>query len=116
MNVPKEEYDPEWNQILKKLKDNFGKTPDINGILFLIGVHELGKGFQSFSKEQKQDLMHVGTCAILSSSGYYRLEGLDNEGWPIFSNLKSIPKFSLEEQEYFIKTHIKEYFSKIDFK
>jgi hypothetical protein len=33
----------EWQLLLQKLHQTFGKTPDLNGILFLIGVQELGQ-------------------------------------------------------------------------
>lgn len=107
------DYDPEWNLLLEKLKILFGKIPDLNALLFLIGVQELGKGPLDFSKEQKQDLMNVGLCTVLVNSGYYKLTGTDNEGWPIFDTLKAMPKFTLEEQEYFIKSHVKDYFKEL---
>ena len=110
MENTKLEYDAEWLKLLEKLKNKLGKTPDLNAILFLIGVQEIGKGAMTFSKEQKQDLMHVGLCTVLCTSGYYQLMGVDSDGWPIFETLKPIPKFNLVEQEYFIRTHVKEYF------
>lgn len=111
MQEIKEQFDKDWLTIIERLKKLFGKIPDLNALLFLIGVQELGKGAVTYSKEQKQDLMHVGLCTILIPSGYYQLSGVDAEGWPIFEALKTVPKFSLSEQEFFIKTHIKEYFS-----
>ncbi len=111
MDNTKLEYDKDWQQLIEKLKLSFGKVPDINAILFLIGVQEIGKGMKEYSKEEKQDLMHVGLCTILCSSNYFQLMGVDNQGWPIFISLKPITKFNLIEQEYFIRTHIKEYFA-----
>ena len=72
-----------WQKILKDLERMIGKKPaDLNAVLFLIGVQELGKGSSNFSKEEKQDLMHIGICKVLSLSGFYELEGLDKDGWP----------------------------------
>lgn len=107
------EYDPEWNLLLDKLSKTIGKRPNLDAILFLIGVQELGKGKNKFSKEEKQDLMHIGVCKILSLSGYYELEGLDQDGWPHWKQVKPIPKFNLEEQEKFMKIHILEYFKEL---
>lgn len=108
----KEEYDPEWNALLDKLKlITGGKTPDLNGILFLIGVQELGQGKRNFSKEEKQDLMHIAICRLLSQSGYYELEGLDQDGWPHWKLIKALPQYDLLEQEKLLKIHIAEYFS-----
>ncbi|TAH25877.1 MAG: hypothetical protein EAZ07_05745 [Cytophagales bacterium] len=108
------ENDKDWIKLIDKLHALFGKSPDINAILFLIGVQEIGKGRDNYSKEQKQELMHVGMCTILCTSGYYELIGKDKEGWPIFKELKKLPLFDLNEQEIFIKTHIKEYFSNLE--
>ena len=68
--------------------ERFGKKPDVEAILFLIGLQEIGLSQEKISKEQKQDLMHVAICTILSSSGYYIVEGKDQEGWPHFKQLK----------------------------
>lgn len=100
----------EWLQLVEKLKPMLGKEPNLDAILFLIGVQELGQGFRPFSKEEKQDLMHIGTCRVLSSSGYYSLEGTDQEGWPHWKLEKKLPSFSLKEQEEMLRMHIIEYF------
>jgi hypothetical protein len=111
MSNVKEEYDPEWNLLLDKLTKIVGKRPNLDAILFLIGIQELGQGKKTFSKEEKQDLMHIAVCKLLSQSGYYELEGLDKEGWPHWKLIKKLPKFDLNEQEKLLKIQIKEYFS-----
>lgn len=85
-------------------------TPDIKVLLFLIGVQELGKGPQKFSKRQKEELMHIATCRLFSSMGFYELEGLDQDGWPHWKLLKPIPNYTLMEQEMIIKSLIIDYF------
>jgi hypothetical protein len=103
--------DLEWEDLLFKLKELFGKRPEsVDVVLFLIGVQELGKGNRYFSKEEKQDLIHIGICRVLSSSGFYELEGLDEEGWPHWKMLKKLPHVNLKEQEKMLKIHIIEYF------
>ena len=91
-------------------KERFGKRPDLNAILFLIGIQELGMGVSEFTKEQKQDLMHIATCKLFSLSGYYEFTGLDEEGWPHYRSVKQIPFCNLKEQEKMLKWHILEYF------
>jgi hypothetical protein len=107
----KQEMDLEWEFLLGKLTKVIGKKPNMDAILFLIGIQELGKGLKKFSKEEKQDLMHIGTCVLLSQSGYYEFEGRDEDGWPHFKLIKTVPKFDLQEQEKFLQMHIKEYFA-----
>ena len=105
------ELERQWNSLLNDMEKIIGKKPkDINGILFLIGVQEFGKGNKTFSKEEKQDLMHIAICKVLSYSGYYELEGLDGEGWPHWKLVKKLPHFDLLEQEKLLKMHILEYF------
>ena len=65
----------QWERVLDHLEMVVGKRPTgINSVLFLIGVRELGKGKKGFSKEQKQDLIHIAICKLMSLSGYYTIE------------------------------------------
>ncbi|WP_258102923.1 hypothetical protein [Marinoscillum sp. MHG1-6] len=102
-----------WQKLLRLLEELLDKKPkDLNAVLFLIGVQELGKGIRNFSKEEKQDLMHIATCKILSYSGFYELEGLDEEGWPHWKKSNNIPSLSLMDQEKLIKMNAIEYFER----
>ena len=104
----------EWQALRLELKEVIGKKPkDLNGILFLIGVQELGQGNRNFSKEEKQDLMHIAICKVLSLAGYYELEGLDEQGWPHWMPKKKLPHFDLLEQEKLLKIQVLEYFEKL---
>lgn len=105
-----EHLEERWQTLEKELQERFGKLPNMEAILFLIGIQELGKIRRKFSKEQKQDLMHVAVCTLLSRSGYYELEGRDEEGWPHFREAKPLPKMGLEDQEQLLKEHIIRYF------
>ena len=104
-----------WWKLEEKLIQRFGKKPDLESVLFLIGIQEFGQPKEKFSKEEKQDLMHVAVCSLLSESGYYVLEGKDPDGWPHFRQLKALPELNMIEQEYFIKDHVLLYFDKQGF-
>jgi hypothetical protein len=105
------ELQQSWSSLMRGVEEMIGKRPkDLNAVLFLIGVQELGKGNKRFTKEEKQDLMHIGICKVLSLSGYYELEGLDEEGWPHWRVKKKLPHFDLIEQEKLLKMHVIEYF------
>lgn len=101
-----------WWTLEAKLVERFGKKPDMETILFLIGIQELGVK-PKFTKEQKQDLMHIAVCALMSQSGYYELEGIDRDGWPHYRQLKSLPVMNMIEQENFMKDHILLYFDRV---
>lgn len=103
----------QWTKLLELIDQWINKKPkDLNAVLFLIGVQELGRGATNFSKEEKQDLMHIAICKVLSFSGYYQLEGVDEEGWPHWKLIKELPHFDLIEQEKLLKMHVIEYFEK----
>ena len=99
-----------WWKLEAKLVERFGKKPDLETVLFLIGIQEFGQIKEKFTKEQKQDLMHVAVCSLFSQSGYYELENVDAEGWPHFSQLKAMPEMDTFTQENFLKDHILLYF------
>jgi hypothetical protein len=99
-----------WWNLEARLVEKFGKKPDFETILFLIGIQELGGKNEKFTKEQKQDLMHVAVCTVLMPSGYYEIEKKDKEGWPHFRQLKSMPEMNTFEQENFLKDHVLLYF------
>jgi len=99
-----------WWNLEARLMERFGKKPDMETILFLIGVQELGHIRRRFSKEEKQDLMHIAVCSLFRQSGYYEVDGTDKDGWPHFRQLKALPVMSMPEQENFLKDHILLYF------
>ena len=104
------DFDPRWIAVLRMMKERFGKKPELESVLFLIGINELGRIEEKFTKEQKQDLMHVAVCKLLSQEGFYRLAGWDDEGWPLYEAAQELPAWSATEQETRIKTNIIKYF------
>jgi hypothetical protein len=115
MQQAKDDLQQRWWQLEAQLLERFGKKPDLNAILLLIGVQETGFVRTEVSKEEKQDLMHVAVCSLLAGSGYYALEGHDPDGWPHFRQLKALPEADLMEQESFLKDHILLYFQNSGF-
>jgi hypothetical protein len=100
-----------WKQIQEQLESRFGQKPDMNGVLFIIGIRELGQlPEKKFSKEEKVSLMHIAVCKVLSYSGYYELTGMDQDGWPIWENRIPLPFVSVFEQETMLRRHVVEYF------
>ena len=99
-----------WEQLGKRLADQFGEEPDVQALLFLIGVQELGRGPATYTKDEKQDLMHIAVCKLLSQYGYYKLDGLDEEGWPHWSLINKLPPLTSKEQDLLLKQAIIAYF------
>lgn len=103
----------EWNDVLSMLQHRFGKKPDVQTIIFLVGHRELGKHQVKFTKEQKQDLIHVGVCTLLSQANYYTFLDFDEDGWPHFEYNREQPKLNHEQQEILLKKMIIEYFKNL---
>ncbi|MCX6318368.1 MAG: hypothetical protein NTW29_13845 [Bacteroidetes bacterium] len=104
-----------WWNLEASLVERFGKKPDLEAILFLIGIQELDRPKEKYTKEQKQDLMHIAVCSLLSASGYYELDAVDEDGWPHYKQLKAMPDMTPIEQENFIKDHVLLYFEQQEF-
>ncbi|TXH53069.1 MAG: hypothetical protein E6Q89_09940 [Bacteroidia bacterium] len=107
-----ENFDARWKELENMLQSRFGKLPDMEGILFLIGMNELGKDpkRKTWSKEQKQDLMHIAVCSLLSIEGYFIMVGKDEEGWPHFENIQAVPASDMASQEQLLKECMLKYF------
>ena len=105
------EINKKWIELQERIAQDFdSEKPDVKVLLFLIGVQELGQGPRKFSKRQKEELMHIATCKLFSMMGFYELEGLDQDGWPHWKLAKTIPNYTLLEQEMVIKSLIINYF------
>lgn len=114
MNIEDQPLEIQWEHLLGQLEELVGRRPaDLNGVLFLIGVQELGQGAKRFSKEQKQDLMHIGICRVLSMSSYYSLEYTDKDGWPHYKLERALPPGDVLKQEALLKMHVIEYFKNL---
>ncbi len=107
------ELDFEWLKVRHFIKSQFDKEslPDLNAVLYLIGMRELGE-VRSFTKEEKQDLMHVAVCRLLADDGYYILEGRDDDGWPHYAIERQLEKMDRITQEKMLKEKIIDYFKK----
>ena len=101
-----------WTELTTELEKKFGDKPDLQVMLFLIGVQETGKGYGKYSKDEKQNLMHIATCKLLSQYGYYEFERIDEDGWPHYKTLKKLPTMSLVEQDILLKQAVLKYFNK----
>lgn len=99
-----------FKELLKKLEEQFGGGLDLQGVVFLIGVQELGKGWDKFSKRQKLELMHIGVCSVLEPYGFYKFIGRDKDNWPHFEFVGELPPLDEGQQQHLMKEAIINYF------
>ena len=112
MKMEEWQLDFEWLRVRHLLMDTLGleKLPDLNAVLLLIGIRELGTDETEFNKEEKQDLMHVAVCTLLEEE-YFEFEGMDADGWPHWVPLRPVDVKGVEEQEALLKERIIAYFN-----
>ena len=111
--MPKPHSDAEqWETVVQFFKHNLthGETPELDTILFLIGVQELGEGSKKFKKDDKINLMHIAVCRLLEPYGYYRFAGKDQDGWPHFEIIEELPELKANEQTILMKKAVIQYF------
>ena len=106
------ELDFEWLRVRHIVKEalKHEELPDLNVVLLMIGIQELGFWKKGFTKEEKQDLMHIAICQLLSYDGYYEFIGRDTEGWPHYKLLKTFVPKGQQTQERFLKEKTVHYF------
>ena len=104
----KEDYD----HLVQLLTTKFGEGEQLNldAIIYLIGVQELGQGAKEFKKDEKINLMHIAICRLLEPFGYYEFDFFDDEGWPHYKKLEDLPALKSGEQTVLIKEAIVLYF------
>lgn len=109
-----------WNELLIYINNNFGggEELDLQAVLFLIGINELGQGYREFTKEEKINLLHIAICKLLSRYGYYKYKGKDQDGWPHWLTKNKLDDMELEEQNDLLKESAINYFeeSNINYK
>ena len=101
-----------WEQLVNILSNQFsqGEDLDLDAIIYLIGVQELGKVHQEFKKDEKLNLMHIAICRLLEPYGFYEFEFFDEEGWPHYKVKEELPALKAGEQSVLMKEAIVNYF------
>ncbi len=106
------ELEDNFKEVLKRMSEQFGDDLDLQALLFLIGVQELGKGNVKLSKNEKLDVMHIAICTLLTPYGYYEYEGLDRDGWPHWKASEKLPPLKPAQQQLVMKQAIVDYFKR----
>ena len=103
-----------WETLLVLLSERFsdGEALDVEGVLYLVGLQELGQVHRKMKKDDNVNLIHVGICSVLEPYGYYRFDFFDDEGWPHFELLEELPPLKPGEQSILMKEALVEYFLK----
>ena len=106
-----------WNNLKTKLSVDFSDNEiiDVDSIIFLIGIQELGQFQKRFNKQKKLEVIHIAVCKLLSDYGYYEFDYTDNDGWTHYKLIKKLPNLKAGEQTILIKKAIINYFMKSNY-
>ncbi len=104
-----QDFEQQWEATLARYEKQFDQPLDLQALLFLIGVNELGHGPRKLSKDQKLDVIHIAVCRLLEPYGFYNYEGLDKDEWPHYARTEKLPQLSAGEQEHLMKEAIINY-------
>jgi len=101
-----------WEKLVNILSDQFsqGEDLDLDAIIYLIGVQELGQIHREFKKDEKLNLMHIAICRLLEPYGFYEFDFFDEERWPHYRVKEELPPLKAGEQSVLMKEAIVNYF------
>ena len=112
MSARDEQLKRRWEELIQRLSDDFSDAEELEmeGVLYLIGLQELGKIHDRFKKDDNVNIIHIGICTVLEPFGYYRFDYFDDDGWPHFVLLEELPVLKPGEQTILMKEAIVDYF------
>lgn len=101
-----------WELLVEKLSTQFadGDSLELDAIIYLVGVQELGQFDKKYKKDEKVNLMHIAICRLLEPYGYYEFDFFDNDGWPHYTIKEELPPLKAGEQTVLMKEAIVNYF------
>ncbi|MCR9227276.1 MAG: hypothetical protein NXH90_07665 [Flavobacteriaceae bacterium] len=107
-----EQLKERWEFLVEKLSAQFsdGDPLELDGIVYLVGVQELGNFHRKFKKDEKVNLMHIAICRLLEPYGYYDFDFFDDDGWPHYSMKEELPPLKAGEQTVLMKEALVNYF------
>lgn len=107
------EIDFNWLKIQHFVKSKFktDSLPKLDTVLFIIGVQELGVIRDNLTHEEKLGITTLGTITVLSREKYFEKKSIDEDGWPIYNQLKPYNPLSETERQNQLKVLINRYFN-----
>ena len=105
------ELETRWGRLVSEISERFGRQPDIDSILFLIGVQSVGRGYEpDIPKERKQSLIMEGSYLAFETMGVYQRVGIERNGFWIWEKRFDLPELSVADQEKLLRVGILNYF------
>lgn len=101
-----------WEDLVERLSAQFadGDPLELDAIIYLVGVQELGQFHRKYKKDEKVNLMHIAICRLLEPYGYYEFSHFDEDSWPHYNIKEELPPLKAGEQSVLMKEAIVGYF------
>ncbi len=101
-----------WKVLVNQLSQQFadGDELELDAIIYLVGIQELGQYHRKYKKNDKLDLMHIAICRLLEPYGYYEFSHYDDDRWPHYNVKAELPALKAGEQSVLMKEAIVGYF------
>jgi len=100
-----------WQAHVERLEAQFGRLPDVDAVLFLMGIQSVGRGYEpDLPKERKQSLIMEGSYLAFETFGLYQRMGLEKNGFWLWEKRFDLPKLSIDDQERLLQLGILNYF------
>ncbi len=101
-----------WPKLQTWLDSTLGCSDDLEGVLFLVGLHESGREFEpGLDKASKQRLVNEGTYCVLECLGCFERVGQEVDGYWIWEPHENLPEdMSSAEQDLLLRAGILRYF------
>ena len=112
-----EQLKQRWEAVVAFLSNRFadGDSLDLDAIIYLVGVQELGQLHKKFKKDEKVNLMHIAICKLLEPYGYYEFDYYDDDSWPHYKIITELPNLKPGEQTVLMKEAIINYFDVLSY-
>ena len=115
LEIPDDEHERRWSALVDRIESHFGRVPDVDAILFIIGIQSVGRGYEpDLPKERKQSLIMEGSYLAFETLGIYRRMGLEKNGFWIWEKVVDLPKLSIDDQERLLQIGILNYFDQLE--
>lgn len=109
--TPDAEVAARWKALQRRLVDRFGREPNVEAVLFLLGIQARGRGYEpKLDRQIKQDLIMEGTYAAFEALGLYERVGMEADGAWIWERTHPLPEMDVGRQEKLLKLAILAYF------
>ncbi len=107
-----EQLKERWNTLTQQLSAQFadGDPLELDAMIYLVGVQELGQFHKKYKKDEKVNLMHIGICRLLEPYGFYEFNFFDDDGWPHYTIKENLPTLKAGEQTVLMKEALVNYF------